>query len=316
VVGSTSPSTPTLTPFRKILFIGESGRGKTTAARQLLAGSRLSVAVVNDGTAGDPPEGYRRVDWKEVLRVRGCNVLAEDLIAVKKPQLEVLQRLLNFNAHHHELPNVILISHGATSNGIFPIFKHLTHICFMTVGTVPKTVETVLGEILPKEARDEKVAAFETDPRNDAHGYWVYDVETRAFEPKPGSLAAAAAGGYPPPAAAGTSGGRESLLAPYRKTAQTYLNLFSENPRRALAIFDFLMTKTPLQPLAVADLNFTLRDAKSGRVVSVSLLDYIHTLTTQTTPTKDILDLHSYLRRHVTLPRCFIANHHRKFSLP
>jgi hypothetical protein len=281
----------------------------------LLAGNRLPVAVVNDGTTKDLPEGYRRVDWKEVVTVRDCNVLAEDLIAVKKPQLEVLQRLLNFNAHHHDLANVILISHGATSNGIFPLFKHLTHICFMTDGTVPKTVETVLGEILPREARDEKVAAFEADPGSVAHGYWVYDVGTRKFEPKPGSLAAPGsvpAAGLP---TATSGGGRESLLAPYRKTAETYLNLFSENPKRALAIFDFLMTKTPLQPLAVADLNFTLRDAKSGRVVSVSLLDYIHTLTTQTTPTKDILDLHAYLRRHVTLPRCFIANHHRKFSV-
>jgi hypothetical protein len=63
----------------------------------------------------------------------------------------------------------------------------------------------------------------------------------------------------------------------------------------------------------MSDLNFTLRDAKTGKVVKVSLLDYIHTLTTQTPPTKEVLDLHAYIKRHVTLPRCFIANQHRKF---
>jgi hypothetical protein len=276
----------------------------------------VAVKVLNDNTDGDLPEKYTRVSWEEALAARGCNLLVEDLIAIKKEtELKALQKILNYNAHHHALPNVILISHSATSTGLFPLLRHLTHICFMTSQSTSPSILAVLGEFkVPKATREEKLAAFQSDLDHDPHGYWVLDVRTGQFGRQPGSLEQQAGGARPSSAAATAAGEREAALAPYRKTAETYLSLFSGDPKKALAIFDFLMIKTPLQPLSVADLNFTLRDAKTGLVVRVSLLDYIHTITTQTPPTKDVLDLHAYLSRHATLPRCFISNLHRKFA--
>jgi hypothetical protein len=284
----------------------------------------VSVKVVNDQTAGDLPENYERVSWAQALVAVECNLLLEDLIAVKKKkELEALQRILNFNAHHHQLPYVILIAHSATSNGIFPILGRLTHICFMTSQSTSAHITAVMDNLkVCKANRDEKLAAFQEDLKlAGKHNYWVYDLTTGEFGRQPGTLAkpqfastsdfAFAPTPNPRPSAAEL---RATALIPYRKTAETYLTLFSEDGKKSMAIFDYLMAKTPLHPLNRSDLNFTLRDAKTGKVVRVSLLDYIHTLTTQTPPTKDVLDLHTYMKKHVTLPRCFIANQHRKLG--
>lgn len=305
------------------MFIGETRAGKSHAARDLLDAEGLPVVVVNDATADPLRPNYRRISWAEVLGVSHCNVLVEDLINCTDAEVGVLKRILNYNAHHRVLPTVILVAHASTRTGAFTTLQHLTHVCFMSRRTSAASLAHVLEHYKYSKAETRsKVEAFLGGDLVE-HGYWVLDVNSGNFERKPGSLArptcSAASvvpgpGGPPGGGVAGSRQRREQSLVEYRKTAEMYLNLFSPESKKALAILDFVLAKAPLQSLSPADLNFTLRDAKTGSVVSVSLLDYLHTLTTQTKPTRLVLDLHAYLSRHVTLPRCFIANAHPRLA--
>ena len=181
--------------------------------------------------------------------------------------------------------------------------------------TAATSLDSVLiGSKVSKPERDSKVAAFLADVGKEPHSYWVLDAKTAEFAKRPGSLAAVMPS--PPPGQLPPVVSREEQLAPYRKTAENYLALFfTENAKRCLAIFDFLMIRTPLASLNPSNLEFTLADKKTGgRRVVVNLFDYLHLLTSQLAPTKPLLDLHAYLGKYGTLPRCFIANRHRKFN--
>lgn len=319
--------------LKRVMFLGETNAGKSTAARKFLASEGLAVSVLNDNTGNTLLPGFERVTWEEALAVKGCNLLVEDLIKCSDKEVAVLQKILSFNAHHEGIPTVVLIAHSSTNNGIFTLLQYLTHVCFMNKRTASKSLGNVLESYnFSRGERREKMAAFLDGLGRSEHDYWVLEVNTGKFERQPGSLGrspgnVAAVGGVaggvqPALPAADTLAAqqlrqqqeREGLLTGYRKTAETYLGLFAQEPKKALAIFDFVMAKTPLQSLSVVDLNFTLRDRKKDQVVNVSLLDYLHTLTTQTKPSRPVLDLHAYLVRYVTLPRCFIANSHPKLQ--
>jgi hypothetical protein len=296
------------------MFVGETNSGKTTAVRQLLTAEGLPVKIVNHRDPTEVlPDGYTRISWEDALKAKDCNLIVEDLIACKKPELEKLQEILNYTAHHQTIPTVVLITHSCTSNGIFAVLENLTHMCFMAVRTSSKSVLNALRSYnVSKTEQRRMLDNFLADAGLVPHGYWVLDVKTMQFGRHPGALSPPA--GSRAAVAVSVSEGPEAKLAPYRRTAETYLNHFSVDPKKSLAIFDFLMTKAPLTSLNPVNLEFTLRDVKSGRVVGVSLLDYLNTITTQLSPSRTVLDLHVYLRRHVTLPRCFIANRHKKFD--
>ena len=310
------------------MFIGETGAGKSHAARDLLDDEGLPVLLVNDHTDDRLRPLHTRIPWNLVLEAAHCNVLVEDLIDVTEKEVSVLQKIINYNAHHRVLPTVVFIAHSSSRTGAFTTLKHMTHFCFMTKRSSAASVAHVLQLFkIRKTDAAEKLDAFLADLGRVERGYWVLEVETGKFGRKPGSLAPGVAAGSLDPSAASTPSTpsptllqkREALLPAYRKTAEAYLPLLvgggvgGDGGKKAMALFDFLMIASPLESLNAGNLDYTLRDAKTGRVVRVSLFDYLHTLTTQARPRRDVLDLHAYIGRHITLPRCFIVNKHPKF---
>jgi hypothetical protein len=302
--------------LRKILFLGESGSGKTFAARHFLAlSTTLPVKLINDHTDNPLPPNYERIPWTAALKQRECNLFFEDLIACTKSERNILLRICNFNAHHKKLENVILISHDSTHQGLTAIYKHLTHVCLMaSTMAMAKTLSSLLVEYkIPKSVRDVKVAEFQAAVGKEEHSYFVLEVKSGAFAKSPGSLASVM-----PITSTNTlqtaALSREALLAPYRKTAEHYLPMVTEEAAKCLSLFDFVMLSLPLHSLNPASLDFTLRDAKKGSIVTVSMFDYLLMITTQSAPTKPLLDLHSYIGKYSVLPRCFVANRHKKFA--
>ena len=302
------------------MFLGESRAGKSHAARDLLDAEGLPVALVNDHTKDPLRPGYTRITWEQVLSVSHANVLVEDLINCTSHEVEILKQVVNYNAHHHTLPTVVLIAHASTGTGAYSVLKFMTHFCFMNKRSSMDSIASVLQHFhFPPGDRKTKLDAFLGDLGRVERGYWVLDVNGGKFERQPGSLtqrtvatAAAAAAGHQvllPP------GEKKKLeLCDYRKTAETYLNLFCPGESsKALAIFDFVMPRVPLHSLNPTDLNFTLRDRKTGNVVSVSLLDYLSTVTSQAKPTRSVLDLHGYLARYVAIPQLFLTNRNPSF---
>lgn len=297
------------------MFIGATGAGKSYAAQELLVAEGLDVVVVNDASDKVWPQKFRRISWGEVLKATNCNVLVEDLINVTDKEVAVLKLLLNYNAHHKVLPTVIFIAHSSNGTGAYTILQNMSHFCFMLLRSSATSLSSVLRvfEFGKPEIRAKK-NAFLSALESSAQGYWVLEPDTGKFEPSPGSLARSGGGAGGGGVVSARGGGREQALTLYKKTAQKFLALFCpETTARALAIFDYVMDKVPLHNLSPDDLNFTLREKKSGTVVRVSLLDYLHTVTTQVKPSRAVLDLHAYFARYVTLPRLVVANAHPKF---
>ena len=306
--------------LQKILFLGESGAGKSWAAKELLAldGGR-AVKVVNDHTNSVLPPNYERISWEDALSVSSCNLYFEDLITCTKHELEILLKIANYNTHHKNLFTVIFIAHDSQSQGIGPLLKHLSHVCIMTSNhSAGDTLASILVKFrVSKGDRDRKVAAFLADVGKEAFSFWVLDVRSMAFAKKPGSLASvmsAQSSSSPATSSQSVALTREALIAPYRKTAENYLPMVTENSVKCLSLFDFLLLRTPLQSLHPETLHFTLRRVGSGDVLTVSLFDYLLLITSETAaPTKELLELHFYLARFATLPVCFVANRHKKF---
>ena len=315
-----TPAPAATRPLRKILFLGESGAGKSFAAKQLLSldGGR-AVKIVNDNTNAILPPNYERISWQDSLKVRDCNLYFEDLITCTKQELEILLKIANFNTHHHNLFTVIFIAHDSQSQGIGPLLKHLSHVCLMTSNhSAGDTLSSMLVKFkVSKGDRDAKVAAFLADVGKEAFSYWVFDVRLNIFSKQPGSLTSdlPLQPSNPGSSQQSTALTREALIAPYRKTAENYLPMLTEEPEKCLSLFDFIFLKTPVNSIHPSTLDFTLRDARTKKLVVVSLFDYLLLLTSATAvPTKPLLDLHFYLARFSTLPLCFVANRHRKFT--
>jgi hypothetical protein len=295
--------------------LGESGAGKSFAAKEFLALDRgRSVKLINDPTNDPLPPNYERISWEMALKQTDTNLLFEDLITCTKSELRILLKIANYNARHKNLSTVVFIAHDSQSNGIGPLMKHLSHVCLMTSShSAAQTLASVLVAYrIPKGDRDAKIAAFLADVGKEEHSYWVLCVRTGAFARRPGSLAGVM--DTHPTNLKSAASTREELIAPYRKTAEHYLPMVTENHQKCLRLFDFLMRKTPLDSLHSDSLDFTLRDAKNGEIVTVSLFDYLVMITSQEPPTKPLLDLHSFLARFSPLPRCFITNSHKKFT--
>jgi hypothetical protein len=104
-----------------------------------------------------------------------------------------------------------------------------------------------------------------------------------------------------------------------------------------MAIFEYVLRKIPLQSLSAGDLTMSFviggktakrkkkkKKKKSGRrdevrlaekeeeeeeeETTLSLIDYIHALTTEEPPTREVVALHRHICRFVSVPCCFIAN--------
>lgn len=285
--------------MKKVLFIGRSGSGKSTAASKLVSSNSLPTYVLNSSSGGSQKEEERKffpVEWSEVSELRSANVIAEDLIACDASQLATLQHLCNYACRHQNLPILVMVCHTATSNNIFPILQCVTHVSFMCGRASAKSLRTVLSQFnYKKEERDKMVEDFVADRGvGGAYGYWTLDVEGESFQRDP-------AGDAPEV--------KLDSLATYRKTAVNYLGLFCPEREKALAIFDYIVRKLPLQELRSSDLTMDLRDRESGRIKSHSLIDLIHAVTSEdVVPTPDVLRLQAHLSKYVVVPSCFFAN--------
>lgn len=282
--------------MRKILFIGKSGSGKSVAAARIVSSNSLPTYVLNSPSSQKEDQlKFFPVEWSEVSELRSANVIAEDLIACDASQLATLQNLCNYACRHHNLPILIMVCHTATSNNIFPILQCVTHVSFMRSRSNAKSLRTVLAQFnYKKEERDKMLEDFLADRGGGQYGYWTLDVEGETFQRDP-------AGDAPEVTL--------DSLSSYRKTAVNYLGLFCPEREKALAIFDYILRKLPLQELRSSDLTVDLREKESGRLRSHSLIDLIHAVTSEdVVPSPEVLRLQAHISRYVVVPSCFFAN--------
>jgi hypothetical protein len=81
------------------------------------------------------------------------------------------------------------------------------------------------------------------------------------------------------------------------------------NPGKATAIYHLVARNLPAKRLNEADLTVTLKSAKLGKKVIVSLVEYLDCVTTPgQKPDPVLLSFHKFIQRLVHIPRCFILN--------
>jgi hypothetical protein len=81
------------------------------------------------------------------------------------------------------------------------------------------------------------------------------------------------------------------------------------HPGKAIAIYHLVVRNLPAKRLNEADLTVTLKSAKLGKRVLVSLVEYLDCVTTPgQKPDQVLLSFHKFVQRLVHIPRCFILN--------
>jgi hypothetical protein len=279
--------------MRKILFIGKSGSGKTVAAGKLASAGSLPTFVLNDRVEKkDDDRQFFPVDWSEVSDLSNAQLIVEDLISCDPSQISCLQKICNFSAHHSKLPLVILIAHSITKNNIFCLLQYLTHVCFMKSRSTVRSLSHILHHYqFAKEERDRMIADFLAD--RGKWGYWTLDVEEGSFKRDKGG---------------DVQDLQVDSLGDYMRTAREYLGLFCPERDKALAIFRYILRKIPLQSLSASDLTLNLREKSSKQPRRLSLIDYLHSVTTDEQPSEDVKLLHMYISKYVSIPDCFFTN--------
>ena len=194
------------------------------------------------------------------------------------------------------LPLIIMIAHAVTSNNISSLLQNIDQVLFMRNRATVPSVSFVLSKYqFTKGQRDRLVRDFLQDCKTGPSWlYWVLDPEAGTFrrDSFAGSSAAASA--------------PLDTLGEYRKKAQYYVGLFCEHSDKAMAVFEFLLKKIPLQSLNASDLSMSLGGRTDRRV---SLIDFLHDVTTfEAVPSSDVMALHRHLCTYADIPSCFYAN--------
>jgi hypothetical protein len=188
-----------------------------------------------------------------------------------------------------------MIAHAVTSNNISPLLQNIDQVLFMRNRATVPSVSFVLSKYhFTKGQRERLVRDFLLDCKTGPSWlYWVLDPEAGTF--RRDSFAGSSEASAP-----------LDTLGEYRKKAQYYVGLFCEHSDKAMAVFEFLLKKIPLQSLSASDLSMSLGGKTDRRV---SLIDFLHDVTTfEAVPSGDVMALHQHLCNYADIPSCFYAN--------
>jgi hypothetical protein len=187
-----------------------------------------------------------------------------------------------------------MIAHAVTKNNISSLLQNISHVYFMRNRSTVASVSFVLSKYyFTKEQRDRFVRDFLADAKvGPSWLYWTLDPEAGTFGRDSG-------------AASTSDVAVPDTLGKYRKTAQHYLGLFCQDSQKAMAIFDYLLKKIPLQSLSADDLTMGLGGRREERV---SMIDFIHALTTHVPPSREVLALNRHLGKFFKMPTVFVSN--------
>jgi hypothetical protein len=203
---------------------------------------------------------------------------------------------MGFSAHHKGVDSVV-ITQGLSKNNVLSLLPFLSELFI----TLAKSNASLVSKALDyykfsKAQRDAHVKTFLA--AEGRYGYFVLKPDEMSF--LRGDVAAAAGGddrGSALPSREDFARAAESLLAELEK------------PKRALAIFNLIISKLPLKDVSPHDLSIKVYRKASGHSLTFSLVDYIHSLLQNVKPSKDIVSLHLFLvKRGVVIPVCFISN--------
>jgi hypothetical protein len=281
---------------RIVLICGQSNSGKTSAAKRELDEVDGKVHVISNNHTDDFKEAkYCKGGFDVCHGLSNCAVFFDDVISCKKLEFEAIQKLVNFSGHHSNIGPIFIACHSVMHNNLFALLEYLTHVWFTLAKSNVRSLESVLQFFkFDKEEKKNFSRTFLDDP--DSFGIYELDVSKRTF----GRIGK----NWDP----GTN--QETMTKPVIP-ASRYLELIQPEKRRkeAALILDLIQTKIPEKMLAGGDFTLTLKNNSTGQNVSISLLDYVMSLTDEKCrPGKELISAHKVMCKYVTIPKCFVAN--------
>jgi hypothetical protein len=284
----------------KVLLVGKSESGKTTLAHAIAASLGKNSVAVNDDSKHST---WKKIKWSDLeTQPEGSTVVVEDLIACSERVYKLVLRLLTFSGHHSKF-NVIVICHSLTKNNVTGLLDHWTKLYF----TLSKTNRDSISKAMikynfDKEDRDRNLRTF--DAATEQYGHFILDPEAKTFVRGDSRVVGGDGGG------GGARGGEIAPPPPprredYMRTAEMLLAQLPDS-KRALAVFSILIAKLELNTISPHDLSITLY--KNSQPLTLSLVDYLHALSSKENPSGAIVSLHRYVRRHVVIPAFFLSN--------
>jgi len=155
----------------------------------------------------------------------------------------------------------------------------------------------------PKKTRDGILEEFLSQPKR--YGFFALSIKQRTFRRLDVPV-------LPPDGAPEAAGGsEEDYMAPLLSTADEFLDFVSDEPRKAKNLLQFILKRLPANAVDANDLSISLRTNR-GQIRQISLFDYLYYCFHDQKPSKEIVGLHLWLQKKMTLPGCFVANSHLK----
>jgi energy-coupling factor transporter ATP-binding protein EcfA2 len=277
-----------------ILVVGPSASGKTTLVTSLLEAQTKPVVLLNDRTKG--LSSFKPIEWNEAEKMTNCALLVEDLIAASDTEFKILQNVLSFSAHHQDVSPIVIIAHSIQHNNIQGLLPHVTEVFF----TLSKSNVRSLGVVLSYfrfDKKEKELMEKKFLSAADVYGYFCLDVGKRTFEQMGG--VAKITGGIKRKGPA-ISAGR------FLKHAA--------DVEKAQLLFDLIFPRLPEENKSEENFSLTLTSKKTGKLYTISVLDYIFALTDpDEVPSVELNSMHNYVMNLVHVPKRLIMN--KKFKV-
>jgi energy-coupling factor transporter ATP-binding protein EcfA2 len=279
-----------------VIICGRSGSGKSSLTKKLTKGIGAPVHIINDRTNST---GFKSTGWEDACKLKNACLIFEDVIGATKTEFKILQNCLAFSNNHLNLTPIYILVHSLLNNGVHGLLSYVTHVIITAVKANVSSLNVALQYFrFDKAERAEFLSRFlrVAEP----FGHFVLDIEKRSLVyVGPNSTA-----GKQTPTLEGSMTDSSSSS----QSANRFLSLLPESGK-ALAIYDLIRPKLKEANLDAEDLTITLKSARLGKRVRISLIDYIFALTTPDAEvSKEISLLHRYISAKVVLPICFVGN--------
>jgi energy-coupling factor transporter ATP-binding protein EcfA2 len=279
---------------KKWMVLGKSESGKTTLVDRLTGALGKPIYLIGEITP-TTPSSWKSISLEEVPHLSDCVLIFEDLVHCSDLVNKTVRKVMGFAAHHRGVDSVV-VTQSLAKNNVLSLLPFLSELFI----TLAKSNASLVSKALDyykfsKMQRDSHLKTFLA--AEGKYGYFILKPDAMSF--LRGDVTAAVGGNDH-----GASPTREDFFS----TAESLLAEL-ERPKRALAIFNIVLSKLSPSEISPHDLSIKVYRKASGHPLNLSLVDYIHSLLGDIRPSKDIASLHLFLRkRGVVIPVCFISN--------
>jgi len=141
------------------LIIGKSNTGKSTLVKRLVekynSPPDRPVFLLNDQTGRKAPSGIQKISWDQILNIKKCCLIVEDLVKCSTRQVNALSNLINVQNHHAQVRPIFFITHTLRGNGFYGLLKCYNALCL----AAENSHRDDLKEIIVRFAFSDELAA-------------------------------------------------------------------------------------------------------------------------------------------------------------